>query len=148
MWAQALQERLNTVARAQSKLSLRLDDVVHMLEERLPPTPLPDPAPLLDALDRLGEAQRVLASDKPAVAQGLASIGARLEGVLGAMGVHRRAEIGVPADPKLFRVVGVETSSASHKGVVTRVIRAAAVRGTQLIREGEVLVSRTSGTTS
>jgi len=145
-WVEALQDRVQKVARAQSKLSLRLDEIVVLLEERRAPPPFPDPAPLLDALDRLDEARRALVIDKPGAERGLASIGARLEGLLAAVGVERRAEVGVPADPKPFRVVGVEPGPDVVEGVVTRVVRAAAVRGapSQLIREGEVLVGRRS----
>lgn len=151
-WAGAIDERIKKVARAQSKLSLRLDELMQMLRERLPeasqaqtPTPHePDPGPVLDALDRLDEAQRVTSVEHPAVAQGLASIGARLEGFLGAMGIERRAQPGGAVNPQLFRVVGVEASEEVEDGMVTRVIRAAVVRGDRLIREGEVLVGRRS----
>jgi GrpE len=149
-WVASLQEQVHKVARAQSKLSLRLDELMHLLDERLaaraadPPSGELDPAPVLDVLDRLDEARRTLAVERPAVEQGLASIGARLEGFLGAMGIERRATLGVPADPKLFRVVGVEATSEATDGSITRVIRAAALRGARLIREGEVLVGRRS----
>ncbi|MEM9454223.1 MAG: nucleotide exchange factor GrpE [Myxococcota bacterium] len=151
-----LEERMRTMIRAQSKLSLRLDEISRLLSERprsagpqsgVSPGPAQgsglDPAPVLDVLDRLDDARRSVA-DRPAVDRGLEGIAARLEGLLGAMGIDRRARIGVPVDPKLFRVVGVEHSPSVKDAVVIRVVRAAALRGTSVIREGEVIVSKKS----
>lgn len=150
-WVVSLEERMRTMIRAQSKLSLRIDEISRSLSERSS-SPVPerrpgvDPASLLDVLDRLDEA-RLAVADRPAVDRGLEGIADRLEGLLGAMGVERRAEIGVPVNPTLFRVVGVEHDPAlcsSEDAVVIQVVRAAALRGTSVIREGEVIVSKRS----
>ena len=156
----SLEQQITKVARAQAKLSVRQDDIVEGLAglasglERLtatvalsaalpsvPSTPI-DPSPVLDALDRLEDARRVLAADRPEVEAGLAALGTRLEAWLASVGVERLAACGVPVDPVAFRVIGIESCAGAADGEITRVVRAAARRGTELLREGEVLVAR------
>jgi len=151
-WVQKLDDRLKTIARAQSKLSLRLDEFARDVEQRFervlthePPAKVPallDPTPVLDAIDRLDDACRMLSSHDRGVTDGLRTIGARLEGFLGSMGVERRTDVGTAPDPRLYRVVGTEATSEAPDGITTRVVRSAALRGRDVLREGEVLVSR------
>lgn len=157
-----LEQQITKVARAQAKLSVRLDDIADGLAgltSRLEhlhsasaasgapnPAQLVDPSPILDALDRLDDARRMLAADRPEIEEGLAALGARLEAWLDSVGVQRVAACGVPVDPASFRVIGVEVRAGAYDGEVTRVVRAAARRGAALIREGEVLIHREAGT--
>jgi hypothetical protein len=67
---------------------------------------------------------------------------ARLEAFLANSGLTRLAPLGELPDGRLFRVVGNQTHSTLPEGSVARVIRAAVVRGEQLIREGEAITVR------
>ncbi len=152
-WRDALLELVQKTARAQSKLALSLENVDQKLEGGLSELrgsiaalSLPSAArtldftDLLDALDLLDEAAR--SSAEPGLREGLERISSRLEGFLERQGVRRVCREGVPADGKLFRVVGTRLEPEQPEGLIAQVVRAAVFQGDQLIREGEVLTTR------
>lgn len=96
---------------------------------------------LLDALDLLDVSVHLADS---ALAPGLAGVAARLERFLGASGLTRLAPLGHPPDGRLFRVVGTQPHPHLPEGTIARVVRAAALRGERLVREGEVITVRNS----
>jgi molecular chaperone GrpE (heat shock protein) len=98
---------------------------------------------LLDAVDMLEQAARHAEADRE-LAAGLAGVVAKLERFLARVGLERRAAEGERPDGRLFRVVGAEPSAALPDGVVARVVRAAVLRGDEILREGEVIVTRRS----
>ena len=149
---QELLDGLQKVARAQAKQTLRLEeleskleggfaDLRAQLEEAQRPAGDVDWAELLDAMDALDEAAR-LAVATPDVAAGLRAVLQRMDRFLAVAGVERRTPVGTPPDGRLFRVVGSEPAAALPEGVVARVVRAAALRGEEILREGEVIVAR------
>lgn len=93
---------------------------------------------VFDALDAL-DAARELAAD-PHLAEGLARVGERLELFCASRGFRRVTSLGAAPDGNLMRVVGTERS-AQPPGQVLRVVRAALLRGEQLVREGSVIIS-------
>ncbi len=143
--------RLQTVARAQSKLSLRVDELAGEVasnhEQLLGELVLRarDLDDILDALDRLDDAARALGPDQAGLAQGLSAIADRLDRHLRRTGMIRHAELGVEPDGRRFRVVGSEACGDLPDGVITRVVRSAATRGDELVREGEVVINRAGG---
>lgn len=143
-----LSARVQTVARSQSKLSLRLDDIAEQIasnhQELLArlDTPPPSHDGLLDAIDRLDDAARSVGPDQDGLGEGLRAIAARLERVLADGGTLRHAQTGVPPDGQRVRVIGTERHDQLPAGVVTRVVRSAATRNGELLREGEVLVNK------
>ncbi len=152
-----LRTSVQKVARAQAKLSLRLDEVVERLADnhrellarldtRAPEPSDETPTDLLDALDRLDEAARSLGAEHLALGEGLAGIAARLERELARQGIVRHAGVGEVPDGRRVRIVGTEPRDDLPDGVITRVVRAAATRGDRLIREGEVLINEQSPT--
>jgi molecular chaperone GrpE (heat shock protein) len=98
-------------------------------------------AAVLDALDLLCEVKRQ-PSLPPGCAEGLDGVVTRLDRALLQVGIARHGEIGQPVDGRHFRVVGTEEVPDSPEGVITRLVRHAAMRGNQLVREGEVLINR------
>jgi molecular chaperone GrpE (heat shock protein) len=154
-WAGALLEAVQKSSRAQARLALHVEDLDRKLEGGLaelrgalssqqrgavaPAESRWDE--LLDALDLLDESAHVADS---ALAPGLAGVAARLERFLGASGLTRLAPLGHPPDGRLFRVVGTQPHSHLPEGAIARVVRAAALRGEQLVREGEVITVRNS----
>lgn len=149
-----LNTRLQTVARAQSKLSLRLDAIAEQMasnhSELLARLGEPPPRPtnhashegVLEAIDRLDDAARSIGADQRALAEGLEAIADRLARVLAASGIVRHASIGGAPDGRHVRVIGTERRDDLPDGVVTRVVRSAATWQTELLREGEVLVNK------
>ena len=149
---QELLEGMHRLARAQAKQGLRLEeleskleggfaDLRAQLEEQQRPGGDVDWSELLDAMDALDEAARVAATT-PEVAAGLRRVIERMGQFLAARGVERQVPVGRSPDARLFRVVGTETAPALPDGVVARVVRAAALRGAEILREGEVIVTR------
>ncbi|ATB40417.1 co-chaperone GrpE [Cystobacter fuscus] len=144
-------------SRAQSRLVLHVEDLERKLEggfaelrsslsslrgatsggssEREPPWD-----EFLDAMDLLEEASRVAADG--ALASGLMGVAARLERFLTSSGITRLASIGHIPDGRLFRIVGTQSHPSFAEGVIARVVRAAALRGERLIREGEAIIVR------
>jgi len=96
----------------------------------------------LDALDRARESAGVVTSD--GMRDGLRAVSERLELFLRQAGIARIADTGGGLDGRLFRVVGTETRADLGEGSVVRVVRAAARTGNEVVREGEVIVSRRS----
>lgn len=78
------------------------------------------------------------------VADGLRGVLARLDRVLAEGGVTRLAPVGGAVDGKRFKVIGTEARSDLPPGAIARVVRAAALRDGQVIREGEVITARSS----
>ena len=151
-WAVELQETVQRVGRAQTRVIARIEALESKLEGgfsdlRSNPNPRPADIPsfdeVLDALDILAEACRSLdsAGNAPA-AHGLRGVVDRLERFLGRMGLTRLAEPPVMLDGRLFRVVGVVERPDLADGAAAQVVRAAAVAGEQVLREGEVLINR------
>jgi molecular chaperone GrpE (heat shock protein) len=152
-----LADVLQKIARVQAKQGLRLDELDSKIEEGFadlraqigdsrPPTAADEITwdELLDAPDALEEAARLAEQESPAVASGLREVVARIERFLSGVGISRRAAAGGSSDGHLFRVVGAEPSAGLPDGVVARVVRAAVVRGEEILREGEVIVARRS----
>lgn len=154
-WAGALLEAVQKSARAHARLSLQVEDLDRKLEGGLaelraslssqksvaaPPAELPW-GELLDALDLLDESTHLADA---ALAPGLAGVVTRLERFLGAAGLTRLAPLGHPPDGRLFRVVGTQPHPHLPEGSISRVVRAAALRGEHLVREGEVITVRNS----
>lgn len=153
-WAQELGETVQKLLRAQARLGLKLEEIERKLEGGLEDLrgALPRAekqsaeaglTDVLDAIDLLCEVkgQPTLPPD---CAAGLAGVVARLDRALAQAGLLRYGEVGQPADGARFRIVGTEDLSDLAEGVVTRLVRHAAMRGPLLIREGEVLVNRRS----
>jgi hypothetical protein len=138
------------MARAQSKLALKLDEVdanaAKRLDELKAVIPAPPPAlawgDLLDAMDLLQHAIEAIDPAHDDVADGLARVLGRLDRFLAQGGFRRVGARGEPVDGKLFRVIGAESHPGLSPGTIARVVRAAAVRDGQVVREGEVLTVR------
>jgi molecular chaperone GrpE (heat shock protein) len=142
-----LATKLQALARAQAKQGIVLDELAraHAQHHGEVMATLPgreELGELLDVIDRLDDARRSLAPEQHALAAGLTAIAARLERVLGGRGVVRHAALGQPPRGRRERVVGHESHPELPEGVIVRVVRAAASRGEQLVREGEVVINR------
>lgn len=157
IWASELTEILQKTARAQAKLAVKLDDLssrvdggfTHLEAQHRRTEPVAASGlkwdDLLDAMDLLETAAGSSeAQANPALAEGLQRVLLRLERMLSQGSLERRAARGVPADGRLFRVVGAHEEPSLPDGVVSRVVRAAVVSGDRIIREGEVLTNRRS----
>lgn len=110
----------------------------------------PDPAPgwgdVLDALDTLDHVTGSLdPSASPELAAGLRGVAERLKRALGHASIQRLGAPGDPVDASVLRVVGTDEREDWPDGVVTRVVRAAALANGRLLREGEVFVNKRSG---
>lgn len=155
-WAQELLDSMAKLTRVQGRQGLRVEQVESKLEGGLADlrsgierrNALPTEAgpgigwvDVLDALDLLCEVkqQQVLPQG---CAEGLDGVLGRLDRALAAAGIVRHGELGQPAEGQRFRVVGTEDRPDWPEGVVTRMVRHAATRGNQLVREGEVLINR------
>lgn len=156
-WAAELLDLTKKSARGQVRLTMTVDDLkaqveggfssleaqaqAHSLVAGTAANPRWDD--MLDAMDLL---ETVIVSPEaqatPALALGLRGVLARLGSVLEQNALERRAPRGSLPDGRLFRVVGIEMADDLPEGVISRVVRAAVLRGDQLIREGEVLTNR------
>lgn len=156
-WGTLLLDAVQKSSRAQARLTLHVEDLERKLEGGLaelrgslsslrsatsgnssgrePPWD-----ELLDALDLLEEASRVAAD--AALASGLMGVAARIERFLTSSGITRLTSIGHIPDGRLFRIVGTQPHPSFAEGAIARVVRAAALRGERLIREGEALIVR------
>lgn len=144
-------EAVKKLARAQAKLAARLDEVDGSLTTRLDalhaaPAAAPASGPwpgVLDAMDLLAHAIDALDPTRDdGVADGLRGVLSRLDRVLAEGNVTRLAAAGVAVDGKRFKVIGTEPRADLPAGTISRVVRAAALRDGQLIREGEVVTAR------
>ncbi len=155
-WANEMIELFQKTARAQAKLAVKLDDLSSRVDggfthlealQRAEPIAPSDLKwdDLLDAMDLLETAAGSSeAQASPALAEGLRRVLQRLERMLSQGSLERRASPGAAPDGRLFRVVGTHEEPGLPDGVVSRVVRAAVVRGDRVIREGEVLTNRRS----
>ena len=154
-WAEELKDLLQKTARGQGKSALRLEEIERKIEggfldlRQVLAAQAPARPPeelryddLLDALDLLEEARVSLAGTHPSAAAGLLGVIGRLHQHLGQSGLTRCAPLHEPADGTAFRVVGTEERADLPEGAVTRVVRAAVRRGGRLVRQGEVLTTR------
>lgn len=156
-WGTVLLDAVQKSSRAQARLALHVEDVERKLEGGLAELrgelsslrgatsgdssgSEPPWGELLDALDLLEEASRVAAD--AALASGLMGVAARLERFLTSSGITRLASIGHIPDGRLFRIVGTHPHPSFAEGAIAHVVRAAAVRGEHLIREGEAIIVR------
>jgi molecular chaperone GrpE (heat shock protein) len=151
-----LLEATHRLARAQARQGARLEEMEGKLEAgfqdlRAVVGTLAAPAAtdqlrwddLLDAMDALEEAV-ALAGSVPELAQGLRQVLHRLERFAAQAEISRKRPVGSAPDGRLFRVVGTEEAPAVAEGAVARVVRAAVLRGTRVLREGEVIINRRS----
>lgn len=149
-WASELREAIQKHSRAAAKQNARLEGMFGELEAHLialkralqarPSTPSSERYDdLFDALDGLDEAQRI--STEPHLREGLSRITKRLVGFCERAGYARITPHGEAPDARFVQVVGVERSEQVLPGRVTRVVRAAIVADSQLVREGSVIVS-------
>jgi molecular chaperone GrpE (heat shock protein) len=149
-----LLDAVQRLTRTQAKLAMRVEELDSKVEGgfadltgRLAGVTQPASADdiewdgLLDAVDALAAAIHH-ADGNPALAEGLTGVLARVERFLTQVGIERRAPAGEAPDGQLFRVVGAEPAPGLPDGVVARVVRAAVLRGDQVLREGEVIVTR------
>ncbi|HXD53922.1 MAG TPA: nucleotide exchange factor GrpE [Solirubrobacteraceae bacterium] len=151
----SLQEGVQKLARLQARHGARLEEIENKVEggfadlrsatehaARAASAPVRWDD-LLDAADALDEAERsaIAAGDQP-MADGLRAVVTRVGRFLAQQGVRREGRVGVPPDPALVRVIGAVEAPAMNEGHVARVVRAAAMEGGRLLREGEVLVAR------
>lgn len=158
LWVTSLQDSMQRSSRAQARLVLHVEDLERKLEGGLAELrgalcslrgEAAGAAPeaglrweeLLDALDVLEEASLLA---EGGLASGLAGVAARLERFLAQAGLTRLYPLGQPPDGRLFRIVGTQPHSSLAEGVVVRVVRAAVLRGEQLVREGQVIIVRNS----
>lgn len=159
--AEQLLEVLRRSARAQTKLTLRLDESVATLSGQITalrpsldalsghaaPAANAVPPPiswsgLLDAMDMLQHAIDSLAPTRAdGVDQGLTLVLVRLDRFLTQNGISRLGARGETVDGKLFRVVGTVSDPSLPSGTIVRVVRAAATRDGEIVREGEVLTA-------
>jgi molecular chaperone GrpE (heat shock protein) len=101
---------------------------------------------VLDALDTLDHAAASAdVAAAPTLAEGLRSVASKLEAALLRVSIERVRTAGLPVSGKLFRVVGTDDRPDLPAGAVSRVVRAAAVSGGRVLREGEVFVNKGSG---
>jgi molecular chaperone GrpE (heat shock protein) len=142
-----LATKLQAIARAQAKQAIVIDELSEALAQRHAEllellSSRDEVDGLLDAIDRLDDARRTLAPDQHELEVGLAAIAGRIERLLAARGVTRHARLGQPPEGRRERVVGSERRPELPEGVIVRVVRSAASRGQQLVREGEVVINR------
>jgi hypothetical protein len=143
-------------SRAQARLALQVEDLDRKLEGGLAEWrsslaaqkgDAPGVAPgtelcwdeLLDSRDLLEEAARLA---DPVLASGLAGVTGRLDRFLSQAGLRRLAPVGHPPDGRFFRVVGTQPHPSLSDGAISRVVRAAVLRGEHLMREGEAITVR------
>jgi len=156
-WVDELAELLQKSLRAQARLAITLEDLERKVEggfedlrravtEAARSADIADAGSwdeILDALDVLGHAMH--GAHDPAVLAGLRGVEERLEHFLARAGIVRHGAAGARPDGRLWRVVGSEPRPDLPAGVVARVVRAAVTRGGRLVREGDVVVSRSVG---
>jgi molecular chaperone GrpE (heat shock protein) len=156
-WVDELTEAVQKQSRAAAKQSARLEATLGEIDARIAQlgatiartrshvAPGSDDAfeLVFDALDAL-DAARALARD-PHLADGLSRVGERLARFCEQRGFQRVTGLGSTPDAAVMRVVGTEPSAEQAAGNVVRVVRAAVLRGDQVVREGNVIVSAPEG---
>jgi hypothetical protein len=154
-WTRELIEAIQKLGRSQIKATVRVETMESKLEggfaelrsaiaaARPANMPAQDPTPLLDALDILDEARRSLLSAGLTQEElGLARVSERIESFLKKSGLARYAAATEPLDGRLFRIVGTVDRADLHDGAPVQVVRAAAIAGDRVIREGEIIINR------
>lgn len=153
-WAVELADAVQKLARAQARLGLKVDDLnakvdggFSVLQTSLIAQAAQPKAPewdeLFDAMDLLDTVARgPEAGAHAALAEGLGGVLDRLTRLLARLSLERAAPTGGVPDGRLFRVVGNRHDPSLPEGAVSHVVRAAVLRGGQLVREGEVLTNR------
>jgi molecular chaperone GrpE (heat shock protein) len=156
-----LLDLLKKTARAQARLAARLDDVeqslataiaelrgtlLTQLQPRAAATPAEssDANDLLDALDKLDFVADALdvGEEVEGLADGLRAVSYKLEASLARRSIERVGTPGMEVNGRFMKVVATECRDDLPDGVVTRVVRAAALVGERVIREGEVFANR------
>lgn len=156
-WREELLELARKSARAQVRLTAKLDDLEAKLQSGFADLRSPGRSSspsgravaewedVLDALDTLDHvAASADATATPALGDGLRSVTRKLEAALSRASIERVCTAGLPVSGKLFRVVGIDDRPDMPAGAVTRVVRAAAVSAGSVLREGEVFVNKRS----
>lgn len=156
-----LAEGLQRAARAQARHGLRLDEIEQKLEAGLADlrgalgrvaagVGAADDGrcdDVFDAMDLIDEAVRLVdRAGSAGVAEGLLQVNERLARFLTQRALTRVGRPGAAPDGRVLRVVGVVAAPDVPAGAIARVVRAGIVRGDQVVREGEVLVSRPAAT--
>ncbi len=150
-WAKELLESMQKLSRSNARVSLRLEDLEKKVEggfaeARARTAAVPKATAsheILDVLDALDEACRVIAITQPEIAQGLDRLSRRVEQLSLQHTYIRLRPEGTAPDGRLFKVVGTTPCAEIPEGMIARVIRAAVTtRDGMLFREGEVLTSR------
>jgi molecular chaperone GrpE (heat shock protein) len=153
-----LLESVQKLARAQAKLSVRIEGFESKLEggfgeiraglaemsSRASSAGSLNWNELLDSMDVLEEACRsVEERGEREVVSGLRGALERLDRFLSEQGgLSRVDQTNGTLDGKIFRIVAVDERLGPPDSVITRVVRAAVLRGDELIREGELIVNR------
>ena len=153
-WALELHEAVQKVGRSLARTLARLEALESKVEggfsdlrSSAPASPGVAPSfdEVLDAMDLLEEACRTLeGTGSVQAAQGLRGVVDRLQRFLVQAGLTRVATPSAVLDGRLFRVVGVVERQDLADGTPAQVVRAAALAGGRVIREGEVLINRRS----
>jgi molecular chaperone GrpE (heat shock protein) len=139
-----LAEQLRKAMRGLARASAEIAQIRSALDA-LAAAPANDPTPLLDAIDDLERAADAIGEGHvDGASEGLRRVSERLGGMVARQGLRRVGTKGEPIDGKLFRVVGAEGSPFAA-GAIARVVRAAVVRGGDLVRMGDVIASRKDG---
>jgi hypothetical protein len=156
VWADELLDSMQKLSRVTAKQAARLEAAVGETDARLaavvtqlrahsdagaggPRSDVPRFDELFDALDALDQACEL--AQEVHLADGLSRIKERLSSFLEQSGYSRvTATAGMP-NPRLMRVVGSEPRADRPAGSVARMVRAAIVAGTRVVREGEVITS-------
>ena len=128
----------------QSRMDAGFDDLRQALRSRPSATKPPDIdwLPLCDAADLLTDlALQALSAGNRGLGEGLLRVLGRLDGQLAVGGIARHTGLGQPPDGRLVQVVTAEARPDVPPGLTIRLVRSAVLRGQQLVRAGEVVVS-------
>lgn len=155
-WAREFLDALQKVARSQARTAARVESLEAKLEGGFAElrgavatagarAESPRLDLVLDALDVLDEARRaLLAAGQAPSERGLAGVSERLERFLAASRLTRLVVADEPLDGRVFRVIGTLDRPDLPAGTPVEVVRAAVLSGDRVVREGEVLVNRSS----
>lgn len=156
-WALDLLDAMQKSSRATGRVGLKLEELDRKLEGGLQDlrsllananlgtaaTPADGWDDLLDALDLLDAAiLSARGAGQEGLAAGLEGIHQRLERMLHNHRIQRLDEVNGPPDGRLFKVVGTQSREDCADGAVVRLVHAAATQGSQILREGEVIINR------
>ncbi len=155
-WIDELLESTQKQARTAAKQSLRVETMLTELGETIEKlrasvdsaaasrdAPPPRCTEIFDALDAL-DAARTMASE-PNLVEGLTRVQQKLSRFCEQHGYTRVAPVGEEPDGRIVRIVGTETSVTIPPGRITKIVRAAILSAHEIVREGEVLISKENG---